>query len=640
MTAVLPSMHVGMDVIDLTGVNVQISSLPGTPKTPPPMSPLSNPMSPHSRPMSPVLCSPSTSKPTQPQLASSGGPSLPSLPQPQPFQRPLQLIPLLPPPQILPPPPSQSQMAAFAAAAASQPQIIIPYADLRTTPKPLPPAEKIHGKCAYVVEYNKYYKINNDYFQVTGREKNRFIVKDIGGITGMARVADVDLKAGGLLNHPQVQPGVAAPTRKLPAFLFPLKKNKSKKVKGTSQSGAGAGVGAGVSQSGPSQSASQSTTQPMPGKLPTKTKVKKRVASTVFAVPPKKPRKARVSRPAVSTHQPAPSSQQPLPSVPYLPVPSLPIAPVNHRVLSDEKGMTLGGTVTNQQYAWYFSAGPNQWIPIDSATSDAIEQSYLEKVDSVGYYIGQYHYKLVFSSMTQTNLATYMQRTVKRCSKKFDPNDVSIPKPPSVADSSRISALISMLGSSQPTYWTPEDIKQAMQSPQVIPCQPGDTEFDMVARMIQVSYTTHAVVKVSKIINPMQYFRYTHWCDTLRLKFPTMDLNERYAFHGTHEKAIDSIVREGFKYRFNSRHMYGRGSYFALNANYCMDPLFAAPNANGERFVIVTRICVGNTVQGTQDLLPSTTDSYQTAVDNVHSPSMYVTFHDDQTFPEFLVMLK
>jgi hypothetical protein len=606
MAAVLSSLQVQKDVIDLTTIDVQDSSRPGSPNTPP-SSPISNSKSQHSKPIPPVSFRSPSLHPSQPQVVSSEGAIMAG-----------QSLPLLPPSQVppaaIPDPASIPPLAVTINS--SQIQAIlssIPYADLRSTPNPLPPIERI-GK--YIVEYNKYYRVNNGmgatYLQILRRQKNLFIYNHVFG-NDTIHVKKIDLASGGLSSHPHVQQGFVMP-RILPSFL----KTKIKQVHASSN---------------PSQSGADGQDQTIPGKLPTKTKVNKVSKRKVITsqVPSKKSRKTLASQ------QPVPSASVPVSA------PSLPVASTEtHRVISDEKGI-LKKSVNVQKFAWYFfdnSNPSNQWIPFDATISDEIEQSYLDCFDSVGYYIGGHDYKLVFSNKTQTNLSTHTQRLVQRCPKDFTPNDTSLPKPPSVADSSRISTLISMLGSSRPTYWTPEDIQKAMQSPQVVPCQPGDAEFDMVAKMIQVTCRDRAVVSVSKIINPVQYFRYTHWCDMLKLKFPTMDLNERYAFHGTNEKAIEAIVKEGFKYRFNSRHLFGRGSYFSTTASYSLDPQYASPNANGEQHVIVTRICVGKTVQGTQNLLPSMDDSYQTAVDDMHSPNTFVTFHDDQTFPEFLVALK
>jgi poly [ADP-ribose] polymerase 10/14/15 len=126
----------------------------------------------------------------------------------------------------------------------------------------------------------------------------------------------------------------------------------------------------------------------------------------------------------------------------------------------------------------------------------------------------------------------------------------------------------------------------------------------------------------------------------LRLKHPNLELNEKYAFHGTSEKNVQSIVKDGFKFRFNGRHNYGRGSYFAVHASYSLDPAFAVKNAEGKRFLFINRVCLGKSVSGTPELGPSTNESYQSAVDYITSPSMYITFHDDQTYPEFLAILK
>jgi poly [ADP-ribose] polymerase 10/14/15 len=330
---------------------------------------------------------------------------------------------------------------------------------------------------------------------------------------------------------------------------------------------------------------------------------------------------------------PSLAAQPHVPLVPHVPL-AVPADPL-HRIL---------GTDTNSNpsvptHTWYYY-DLGRWKSLDATIGRGIEQAYHDHMNSVGYFTNGYHYKLNFSTMRQTNLTTGMEREVKRILLDADPHaPVSFPKPSTIADSSRVMTLVNMFSASHPTYWTPTDIGDAVEG-KIVPCQTSDSEFALVQQMIRASGTNRSLVRVSKIVHPMQYFRYTHWCDLLRLKKPNVALNEAYAFHGTPESSVISIVKNGFKYRFNGRHMYGRGSYFAVRADYSLDPMFSTPNPAGEQFLLIARVCVGNTTLGTPDLLPSSDDSYQTAVDSLQSPTMYVTFHDDQTYPEFLAVLK
>jgi hypothetical protein len=120
--------------------------------------------------------------------------------------------------------------------------------------------------------------------------------------------------------------------------------------------------------------------------------------------------------------------------------------------------------------------------------------------------------------------------------------------------------------------------------------------------------------------------------------FLAFDLNENYGFHGTTESAIEGIVQNGFRYCLNSRHLFGRGNYFSVSSTYSSDPKFAVPNTKGEKFVFINRVCVGKTKKGDSNLInPDST--FHTAVDHETRPTMWVTFNDHQSYPEYLVVL-
>ena len=482
----------------------------------------------------------------------------------------------------------------------------LPYADLRVTPKILPPVERLHDKRGSI-EYGKFYPLKSalspqNLVFVTGRIRNTVSILNPPDTTQyFLPIKALDFRSNGATNT------------LLPATITPQFMSRP------------------VVPFQPRQR-TQHPKPPRPAPYQSPTLSKKA----------RKPKKLKGVQPIPSGPPPpsAPSAAHQIPSFP-------PPISSTHRVLSDEKGWKdIASSSSNSSHLWHVMVGaagtPQQWMPFDTTISQAIERAFHEQLESVGYYFNQYHYKLIFGTMKQTNLTTLAERTIKRCLASVDPNATAIiPKPLTTTDSSRVMALVQMLASSHPSYWTQSEIQHAIQSQgKVVPCLDTDPEFSMVSQMIQSSHQHYSVVRVSKIINPVQYFRYVHWCDTLRFKFPTLNLNEQYAFHGTSEGSLGSIVKDGFKYRFNGRHMHGRGSYFALKANYCLDPLFASPNAAGERHVLVTRVCVGKITQGLNDMMPAADDSYQTAVDNVHNPSMYVTFHDDQTYPEFLAVLK
>lgn len=89
---------------------------------------------------------------------------------------------------------------------------------------------------------------------------------------------------------------------------------------------------------------------------------------------------------------------------------------------------------------------------------------------------------------------------------------------------------------------------------------------------------------------------------------------------------------------------HGVGVYFAVNASYSANPRYTPPDASGHRRMYVARVLTGRYTLGdpTMRFTPrrSPTDSadrYDSLVDNLQRPSMFVIFHDDQAYPEYLI---
>lgn len=91
---------------------------------------------------------------------------------------------------------------------------------------------------------------------------------------------------------------------------------------------------------------------------------------------------------------------------------------------------------------------------------------------------------------------------------------------------------------------------------------------------------------------------------------------------------------------------YGNGSYFAVNASYSASDTFAKPNPNGEKFVYVCRVLTGEFALGKQGMVepPNKASSsfarFDSVVDNVTKPNMFVVFHDADAYPEYLITFK
>ena len=91
--------------------------------------------------------------------------------------------------------------------------------------------------------------------------------------------------------------------------------------------------------------------------------------------------------------------------------------------------------------------------------------------------------------------------------------------------------------------------------------------------------------------------------------------------------------------------MYGNGVYFAANASYSMR--YAVPDTSNVRYMYLARVVVGFYAQGERGLLvppPLQFDApevlFDSVVDNVAHPRVFVVFRDFQCYPEYLITFK
>ena len=87
---------------------------------------------------------------------------------------------------------------------------------------------------------------------------------------------------------------------------------------------------------------------------------------------------------------------------------------------------------------------------------------------------------------------------------------------------------------------------------------------------------------------------------------------------------------------------FGRGVYFATDASYSSSPRYAAPDVNGHQHMYLARVLTGEYTTGQGDfLVPPAKDPrnpavlYDSVVDNVQSPGIFVIFYDPQAYPEY-----
>ncbi|OWK04190.1 hypothetical protein Celaphus_00016116 [Cervus elaphus hippelaphus] len=124
---------------------------------------------------------------------------------------------------------------------------------------------------------------------------------------------------------------------------------------------------------------------------------------------------------------------------------------------------------------------------------------------------------------------------------------------------------------------------------------------------------------------------------------------EQVLYHGTTVPTVPDICERGFNRSFCGRNgaLYGQGVYFAKRASLSVLDRYSPPDAEGHKAVFVARVLTGDYGQGQRGLRAPPPRPpghallrYDSAVDCLHRPSIFVIFHDTQALPTHLIICK
>lgn len=175
----------------------------------------------------------------------------------------------------------------------------------------------------------------------------------------------------------------------------------------------------------------------------------------------------------------------------------------------------------------------------------------------------------------------------------------------------------------------------------------GTPEYDEVQTLFKATCPL-TVLKIERIQNPMLW-------KSLEIKKCDMERrnghqnNEKRLFHGTCQDTVAHISEHGFNRSYAGKNAtcFGKGTYFAVNASYSSSNTYSRPNQAGEKCMYLCRVLTGDFTAGNQNVIvppakggPTSVEKYDSVVDNLANPSMYIIFHDSQAYPEYLITFK
>jgi len=126
-----------------------------------------------------------------------------------------------------------------------------------------------------------------------------------------------------------------------------------------------------------------------------------------------------------------------------------------------------------------------------------------------------------------------------------------------------------------------------------------------------------------------------------------------WLYHASKKEDINKIIQQGFNRSFCGKNatMYGKGVYFARDSSYSASRVYSVPDKKGNQYMMACRVVVGEYCRGKKDaVVPDVRDTrshtlYDTTVgllgnDTMRNPSIYVTYHDAQAYPEYIIKFK
>ncbi|XP_053373223.1 protein mono-ADP-ribosyltransferase PARP14-like [Mercenaria mercenaria] len=186
----------------------------------------------------------------------------------------------------------------------------------------------------------------------------------------------------------------------------------------------------------------------------------------------------------------------------------------------------------------------------------------------------------------------------------------------------------------------------------VVTLKPTSKEYDEIEQTFLKSAAkraTYIVNKIDRIQNVTLWEQYMTKKKQLDEQNPPGTQNEQLLWHGTREDAVDSINAHGFNRRFCGENAtaYGNGVYFAVDASYSCSETYSRPNRNGIKRMYYCRVLSGEYAKGESGMkVPPPKPSgghhalFDSVVNNMMNPNMFVIFHDTQACPEYLIQFK
>ncbi|XP_041057587.1 protein mono-ADP-ribosyltransferase PARP12-like isoform X2 [Carcharodon carcharias] len=304
--------------------------------------------------------------------------------------------------------------------------------------------------------------------------------------------------------------------------------------------------------------------------------------------------------------------------------------------------------ILTTEWLWYWKDEFGKWIEFGkqegqhsaaSTTSVDLEKAYLaDSNGQVEFTAGRYQYVLNFKEMSQRNTRLGTQRDVRRRPKFVSEQDVENQIQNQGKPGQEQSGTTQ--GKCIPAHWdksVPADMEYKL-----VLLPESSEEYKQVQALFQRTMRNNVIRKIERIQNQALWEVFQWQKEQMKKVSNGTDVAERQLFHGTDPQYIEAICQQNFDWRICGVHgtTYGKGSYFARDAsyshNYCR-------RGQTTMTMFVARVLVGQFVKGSSSYLrPPLRDGsrvsyYDSCVNDVSNPSIFVIFEKHQIYPEYVI---
>ncbi|XP_035004862.2 protein mono-ADP-ribosyltransferase PARP14-like isoform X2 [Hippoglossus stenolepis] len=192
-----------------------------------------------------------------------------------------------------------------------------------------------------------------------------------------------------------------------------------------------------------------------------------------------------------------------------------------------------------------------------------------------------------------------------------------------------------------PTNWEPMDEEVFKK----VELNPNSQEYQVVAQGF-LKTAKYNIRKIERVQNLYLWQAFSVCRQRIFFKNGREEeqLGEKSLYHGTSAESCNCIEKDRFDRNYAGTHaaVRGKGVYFAVNAEYSAKN-FSPRDTSGLGRLYVARVLTGRYTVGKAEMKAppprgtDPTDCFDSLVDKLQSPAMFVVFHDDQAYPEYLI---